>query len=100
LSRLAFSFTAELWRHDGSAGWHFLTLPQELADEIQETSPDQPRPFGTVRATVTIGSETWSTSLFADRKRASYLLPIKAAVRSRAGLLAGDQVECRFELAD
>ncbi len=100
MSGPTYSFVARLWRHDGPDGWHFLTLPEDLAEEVREVASAQPRPFGTVLATVTIGPTTWSTSLFADRKLGSYALPVKAEVRRAAGLLVGDQVECRIELAE
>jgi hypothetical protein len=95
-----YSFVAQLWRHSGPSSWHFLTLPGDIAEEIRELASGHPRPFGTVPALVTIGSTTWSTSLFADRKRNSYLLPVKAGPRRAAGLLAGDEVECRVKLTD
>jgi len=100
LDGTTYSFVAELWRHGGPSSWHFLTLPEDIAEEIRELAAGHPRPFGTVPAVVTIGSTTWSTSLFADRKRESYVLPVKAAPRKAADLLAGDQVECRLELTE
>lgn len=100
MSGQAYPFTARLWQHGGADGWHFLTLPEDLAEEIREIASGHPRPFGTVATIVTIGSTTWSTSLFADRRRGSYVLPIKREVRRSAGLLCGDQVECRIELTE
>jgi hypothetical protein len=100
LSTAAFAFVAPLWRHDGSDGWYFLTLPEEVAEDVGEVASGQPRPFGTVPVVVTIGTMSWSTSLFADRKVGSYVLPVKAAVREAAGLAAGDQVECRISLEE
>ena len=98
MSGSTFSFVAELWQHDSSGGWHFLTLPEDVADEICDIAA--PQPFGTVRAEVTVGSTTWSTSLFADRKLGSYVLPVKAEVRRAADLAAGDTVSCQVRLAE
>lgn len=100
LSEPTYTFTARLWRHSGPDSWHFLTLPEDLAEEIRLLASGHPRPFGTIPVTVTIGPSTWSTSLFANRKSGSYDLPVKAKVRSAAGLLDGDEVECRIELAE
>jgi len=86
------SVTAQLWRHPGDAGWHFVTLPPDLADEIRARSAGSTRPFGSVPVRVTIGRTTWSTSLFADTKTDSYLLPVKAQVRRREGIGPGDAV--------
>jgi hypothetical protein len=49
-----------------------------------------------VRASV--GSSTWSTSLFADAKSSSYALPIKADVRRRERLEAGDVATVRIDV--
>ena len=67
-----------------------------MADEVRARS--EARPFGTVRATVTIGATTWSTSLFADSRSGSYLVPIKAPVRRREGIVDGDTVTLTIEL--
>jgi hypothetical protein len=30
-----YSFTGKVWRYAGKAAWYFVTLPEELADEIK-----------------------------------------------------------------
>lgn len=93
------SFEAELWRHDGEAGWHFVTLPLDLADELRDRVPAG-RGFGSRRVTATLGSSTWSTSVFPDASSGSFLLPVKQAVRRADALEAGDVVAVRLELLD
>lgn len=56
------------------------------------------RAFGSVPVQVTVGRSTWATSLFADAKSASYLLPIKAEIRRRAGLGDGDIATLTLEI--
>jgi Domain of unknown function (DUF1905) len=56
------------------------------------------RPFGSVAVGVTLGSTTWTTSLFRDTKSGSYLLPVKAGVRRREGVGAGDTVRLVVEV--
>lgn len=85
-------FEAELWRHDGEAGWHFVTLPPGVAERVREQA-GEPRGFGSVRVEVTIGGTTWRTSVFPDARSGSFVLPVKAEVRRREDLLAGDVVE-------
>lgn len=85
-------FSAELWRHDGDAAWHFVTLPVEVAEQVREEA-GEPRGFGSVRVEVTVGGSTWRTSVFPDTKKGSFVLPVKAEVRRREDLLAGDVVE-------
>ena len=88
-----YRFNAVLWRHPGAAGWHFVTLPPDIADEIDELTAPARRGFGSVRVEVTIGATTWHTSIFPDTKAESYLLPVKRPVRSAEGLVAGDKVD-------
>jgi len=91
------NFVASLWRHDGSDGWHFLRLPEDLCEEIREMASGNPRPFGTIAAVATIGATTWSTSLFADRKLNSHVLPKKAG---GAAASSSATRECSIELAE
>ena len=84
-------FEAELWLHDGEAGWHFVTLPTEVAEQVR-TEAGEPRGFGSVRVEVTVGGSTWRTSVFPDSRTGSFVLPVKAEVRRREDLLAGDDV--------
>jgi hypothetical protein len=84
-----FSFSAEVWEHDGPAAWYFVSLPEAVADEVDERFGHLAAGFGSLRVTVTIGASTWQTSVFPDRKRRTYLLPVKRAVRSAEGLEAG-----------
>jgi hypothetical protein len=47
---------------------------------------------------VTVGSTTWRTSLFPDTKRATYLLPVKKAVRTAEGLADGTRVDAELDV--
>jgi Domain of unknown function (DUF1905) len=93
------SFEAEIWLMPGESGWHFATLPHDVADEVRARTAGT-APFNTAPVTVTIGGTTWETSIFADRKSASYLLPVKADVRRRENLGAGDRVTIAVELRE
>ncbi len=97
---VTFRFSAELWRYQGQAAWFFVTLPFDVADDIEEISRPVQRGFGSVRVRVTVGSTTWSTSLFPDTRAESYLLPVKKAVRTAEGLQEGAPVEVSLDLVD
>lgn len=94
-------FTAPLWRHRSDTGWHFVTLPHDVADEIADRAEQRAEPgrrsFGSVRVEVTSGSTTWRTSVFPDRASRSYVLPVKQAVRRSEGLADGDEVPIRLQ---
>jgi hypothetical protein len=94
-----FEFAAELWLYEGEAAWHFVTVPDDVSDEI-EARAVRKRGFGSVRVRVTVGGTTWSTSVFPDSKRRAYILPVKQEVRRREGISAGSQVAVRLELLD
>lgn len=84
-----FLFTAEVWEHQGQAAWHFLSLPEDVADDIEEEFGHRAKGFGSVPVEVTIGATTWTTSIFPDNKRGTYLLPVKKAVRKAEDLADG-----------
>ena len=94
----SYSFKTELWLYPGEAGWHFLTLPAEVADEIVELSQAPHKAFGSVKVRAEVGGQSWQTSLFPDSKSASYLLPVKKAIREKAQLKAGDSVHVHLEV--
>jgi len=93
-----FTFRAVLWLYEGKAAWHFVTLPKSVAARIKALAGDRKKAFGTLKVTATIGHTTWKTSIFPDRKRASYLLPIKSLVRQREQLPAGVPLEVRLRI--
>jgi hypothetical protein len=85
-------FRVELWEHDGPGAWHFVSLPEDDADEIDAVHGGRARGFGSQRVEVTVGATTWRTSIFPDAKRGTYVLPVKKPVRVAERLVAGDRV--------
>jgi hypothetical protein len=47
-----------------------------------------------------VGATTWTTSIFPDRKRGCYVLPIKRAVRKAEALETGDIATITVELVN
>ena len=92
------TLTAPLWLWSGeSASWHFITVPEELAGEIRAESLARRGGFGSVRVEARIDDVTWRTSVF-PQKSGGYILPVKADVRRRANIVAGDDVTLTLEL--
>lgn len=89
-------FEATLWRHDGDAPWHFVTVPVGVADEIANTT--EPKPFGSLPVRVRIGATSWKTSLFPDNETGSYVLPIKRSVRDSESIEDGDVVSIAIDV--
>lgn len=95
-----FDFTAPLWRHTGADAWHFVSLPAEVSEEIEDLTGGLRRGFGSVRVRASVGTTTWSTSVFPDSARGTYLLPVKKAVRLAEHLEEDDPVRIRLRLLD
>ena len=89
---MRYRFRATVWKVTGERAWHFLTLPFEVSDEIDELGASHRRGFGSMRVIATIGSTTWSTSVFPDSKAKSYVLPVERSVRAAEGIVTGDEV--------
>ena len=92
-----YRFDAELWLWDGDAAWHFVTLPPEVSDDVRARAGER-RGFGSVRVRVSVGGTTWSTSVFPDKARGAYLLPVKREVRVRESLELGRPVTVELAL--
>lgn len=88
--------TAALWMWSGGS-WHFVTVPEDQADEIRAHSLLARGGFGSVKVEATIDGVTWRTSVF-PQKSGGYLLPVKKEVRCSAGIAAGDEVTVSLEL--
>lgn len=92
-----FTFAADVWLHEGSsAAWHFLSLPPDVADDIEAEWGHRAAGFGSVRVEVSIGGSTWATSVFPDTTRETYVLPVKKQVRTAEGIVDGTTVEVRL----
>ncbi|RWD63924.1 MAG: DUF1905 domain-containing protein [Mesorhizobium sp.] len=95
---LRYEMQGEIWVYPGKGGWHFVTLPAELAARIKTVMAGRARPWGSLGVTAVIGKTRWSTSLFPDKASGSLLLPVKASVRQREGLKAGDAPALTVEI--
>ena len=94
-------FDGEVFRWDArdDASWFFTAVPPELSADIREI-PRPSRGFGSVRVRARVGDTEWSTSIFPDSTRGSYVLPLKKAVRTAEGIGEGDDVDVRLEVVD
>jgi SOS-response transcriptional repressor LexA len=86
-----FKSTLWRWKGDAPAAWHFITLPDDVAQQLKFFSGSR-KGFGTLKVKAKIGDVSWTTSLFPDKKSGSYLLPVKGEVRQRTGITDGDMV--------
>jgi hypothetical protein len=90
--------TGPLWLWTGENGsWHFITVPEDLSDEIRAHCFAYRRGFRSARVQATIAGTSWRTSVF-PMKSGGYFLPVKADVRRKTGIVAEDVVTVEIEL--
>lgn len=95
---MPWTFESEVWLWRPGESWHFMNLPEDVADDIDELVPDK-RGFGSVRVAVKIGSSEWETSVFPSKELQTYILPLKKAVRTAEDLHDGDKATVTLSIA-
>jgi Domain of unknown function (DUF1905) len=89
-------FSGDIWFWKGPSPWHFVTVPEDEAVELEAGATFVSYGWGMVPVTVEIGGTRWATSLWP--KDGSYVVPLKAAVRKAERLEVGDTVEVRLDV--
>lgn len=84
--QIQYEFTAALWQHNTTGGWHFVSLPEETSAEIRTLLKSSEEGWGRLKALAKIGNTEWKTAIWFDTKRNTYLLPVKASVRLKENL--------------
>ncbi|HZU56805.1 MAG TPA: DUF1905 domain-containing protein [Actinocrinis sp.] len=88
---MEFAFTGEIWHWRGPSPFHFVTVPEEQAADIQALAADVTYGWGMIPVRVRLGGTAWKTSLFP--KDGGYVLPLKDSVRRAESVELGDMVE-------
>ncbi|MFC0111064.1 DUF1905 domain-containing protein [Kibdelosporangium aridum] len=98
---MVITFDAEVWEWDArrTDSWTFVSLPEDVSEDIKELSAGPRRGFGSVRVRVTVGGTSWATSIFPS-KDGVFVLPVKRAVRKAEELDVGDVATVTVELVD
>jgi hypothetical protein len=96
--RMELEFRGEVIEWRGPSPFFFAVVPPDVAEVIADLAPVLTYGWGVIPARVTIGSVTWTTSLFP--KDGGYLVPLRVAERKRARVEIGDSPEITLEFAD
>lgn len=88
---MEFEFSGEIWHWRGPAPYHFVTVPEAQAADIQALAADVTYGWGMIPVRVRLGGTAWKTSLFP--KDGGYVLPLKDSVRRAESVELGDTVE-------
>jgi len=94
LLELRFEAVVICWR--GPSPFFFAALPAPDADQVRHVARAATYGWGVVPVEAEIGGVTFTTSLFP--KDDTYLVPLKAAVRARANITAGDRVVVKLTI--
>ncbi len=89
-SPVQFKFEAQVIHWRGPSPFFFVPIPPQYAEELRHVAKVVSYGWGMVPVEATIGGIAFTTSLFP--KDATYLLPLKAVVRRKANITAGDLV--------
>ncbi len=94
---MEFRFEAEIIYWRGPSPFFYAPLPQTEAERVRGVARAVTYGWGVIPVEATINGATFTTSLFP--KDGTYLLPIKAAVRKRAEVTAGDVITVEMTIA-
>jgi hypothetical protein len=89
-------FTNKLFYWKGPAPFYFITIPEEMCQDIKAVSKLVTYGWGVIPVYVQIGETEFTTSLFPKDK--CYLVPVKDKVRKAENLSEGDDVTVRLEV--
>lgn len=93
-----YNIEAKVWLYPGMAGWHFVTIPKDISDDIKKLFGDRAKSWGSLPVEITVRSTTWKTSIFPDKKEGAYLLPLKKEIRIKENISIGDSLHFLLEL--
>jgi hypothetical protein len=95
-----FKVRCKVWLYPGEAAWHFASVPEKESAQMRERFAGIARGWGSLKVHVTIGDTSWKTSVFPDKKSGCYMLPLKAEVRKKEGIVAGKTVQITLEVQE
>lgn len=92
----SFAFESEVIYWRGPSPFFYAPLPADQAAEIRRLARAVTYGWGMIPVDATVGGVAFYTALFP--KDETYLLPLKAAVRRKADITAGDVVAVEMTL--
>jgi len=81
--KIKYEFLASTWQHSSPGGWHFVSLPSDIAKEIRENLGWLEEGWGRLKVTAKIGNTEWETAIWFDTKHKTYVLPLKSKIRNK-----------------
>jgi hypothetical protein len=90
--KIIFEFSAVVWQFPATGGWFFVALPENITNEIRENLLFLQESWGRFRVRAKIGNSIWDTAVWYDKKRKTYLLPLKADIRKAENVQTGSEI--------
>jgi hypothetical protein len=81
-----YTFTAPVWLYARKGVWYFVTVLQDISDDIGTLFEGLSRGRGSFPSSITSGVTRWQTSIFPDKASATFLLLLKAQILKRKRL--------------
>ena len=85
-AKIKYNFLNKIWKHNGTGGWYFVSLPKDISKEIREHLQWQEEGWGRMKAIAQVKGVEWETAIWFDKKQNTYLLPLKADIRKKVNL--------------
>lgn len=98
MARAEYRVRTKVWLYPGKAAWHFANLSPKQSNHIRKLFGAEAAGWGSLPVTVRIGETQWKTSIFPDSKSSTYLFAIKAEVRKKENLRAGDTINAIVQI--
>ena len=92
-NKIGYKFSGKVWQYNPPSGWHFVSLPHELAHEIRAALKSEEEGWGRLKVEAVIGNSKWKTSIWFDTKMNTYLLPVKTEIRRKESIKIGVNIE-------
>ncbi len=99
MKKATYKISPKVWIYPSSvASWHFVTVPKKESAQIKKSFVGLTKGWGSLPVVVALGKSKWNTSIFPDSKSGTYILPLKAAIRKKEGIMADDVVKISFTI--
>ncbi|MCO5141521.1 MAG: DUF1905 domain-containing protein [Oligoflexia bacterium] len=59
-----YSFKGKIWKHIGSAAWHFVSLPKALSKKIRTKLLSSEEGWGRLKAEIKIKNTKWKSAIW------------------------------------
>jgi len=91
--KIKYEFSSTPWQYEGQGAWIFASLPIEISAEIRTHFKWMEEGWGRMKATANIGNSTWDTAIWYDSKKTTYLLPLKAIIRTKEKIKTNEAIK-------